>query len=552
MRRNPKLMKGPDLFGGDSAVFVPLEDLSEAELKKLTYNQFTPGEWKQLSKDVQEAVMENSRLMVMNLSFEELLEDWYDVPIGLRADYVKEKVRVSKIDDDDWDELDEDVREFILDWDPESEERIEKFADLFAEAYKNEMEPSDDYVLEMVGTDGFDNFLAENRDHMIERAEQEGHGGEIETLQDELMEEFELSEESAHEVIEEAMQDEDCYEREVSDEYSSAFFKDCSSTSSCYVDGVIIADLIEGLKDEEIQRAIDETNSRADDLLVTYDYSSRRSRSMTPSDIRNLAHRNRCFERELDHTVCVDWEPDWETIGRKARELAEDHEPDGDELPPSEERKRRWALPPEERVVYRFPDGFYVLELTPDEMPAEGARNDAGLHHCIGQEEYGYPRAVRTGRGRAFSLRTPSGRRKLAFFADLNRAGEIVEFSEAKGKSNRLPGWDLRKAGQEDQKLKQDEVAKALEFIAKMGVDPNEVTDLRPALMRIWSLADKRDPWAHEIIGRIQKILPSFQDPRDHQKRKLRGNPPVRETHRSCPDCGGAATGFCRPYRPKW
>src|ERR1044072_8762186 len=109
------------------------------------------------------------------------------------------------------------------------------------------------------------------------------------------------------------------------------------------------------------------------------------------------------FETGL--TVFAVFDPDHaaqfveDAIADEARERV-----DEDDEPPFEDPAD--APPAEERVVYRWEEGFYVLDLLPSEPPEEGKARGMG----VGRPDMGYGRAVARGEIKILSVRRPSGK----------------------------------------------------------------------------------------------------------------------------------------------
>jgi hypothetical protein len=180
-------------------------------------------------------------------------------------------------------------------------------------------------------------------------------------------------------------------------------------------------------------------------------------------------------EPNLLHVMDVDWDRVRDNL---ASELAEYERVEAEEVE---------AAPPEERVVYRFDDGSYVQRLTAAELPDEGRK----MGMCVGRADMGYLSAVRRGVTAILSLRTKAGRPKFTFEVEMRR-GEPTHIIQIKGKANRLPGWDLGKAGSGEMKL--DEVQKVVEFVRSYGFDPDNIMDLQPAMERLRQLPPKQNP----------------------------------------------------------
>jgi hypothetical protein len=212
-------------------------------------------------------------------------------------------------------------------------------------------------------------------------------------------------------------------------------------------------------------------------------------------------------------------------------------------------------------VVYRWPDGFYVQDLLPSELPAEGKT----MGMCVGRADMGYGKAVREGTAKILSLRRPSGKPLFTIEAatDLEHATtekphelRIESIEQIKGKANRKPGFDLGKDremvagyGQHPERyamtklqaamgIKRDEVERVLEYVLSIDQDPMAIDDLRAAMAAISELRRKDDPWAKKLAAKI----PGFKLEDEEE--------PPKQNPVECPMGHGAGcTGFCRPYR---
>ncbi len=150
-----------------------------------------------------------------------------------------------------------------------------------------------------------------------------------------------------------------------------------------------------------------------------------------------------------------------------------DNPVDSDEAP-------KGPNPETDDIVYAFtgghdtiagPDnkGWYVAELTPPELRAEGAT----LGHCIGTERHGHPEMLRNKETRVFSLRAPqSGKPKFT----IEVARHNGDVREVKGKANRLPGFEAGKS----EMTKPGEVRAVVEFLMWLwgpeGVIPRQAS----------------------------------------------------------------------------
>ena len=234
--------------------------------------------------------------------------------------------------------------------------------------------------------------------------------------------------------------------------------------------------------------------------------------------------------------------------------------------------------PPEERVVYRWPDGFYVQDLLPSELAAEGK----AMGMCVGRADMGYGQAVRDNEIKILSLRRPSGKPLFTFEASIAKGGDdqfrITEFDQIKGKANRLPGFDLGKEGYLTQRevvgerkwsenkfaimaaarsIKREEVQRAIEYI-KSTPAPITATDLMPALTAIALLSLDGDKWASDIVNKSKALQLGIEDDRhvlegivssSATQLSSKAPEPKQNPDRKCGIHDSQCTGFCRPYQ---
>lgn len=138
----------------------------------------------------------------------------------------------------------------------------------------------------------------------------------------------------------------------------------------------------------------------------------------------------------------------------------------------------------EERVVHRFKNGSYVLDLKADELAAEGKE----LGMCVGRKDMPYERMLRRGDAKIFSVRTAAGRPKFTIEAAVED-GKVTSVEQVKGKGNRVPGFDR---DMNPKTFKPSEVEMIVEFCEAIGIHPGTVDDLKPALRALQGL--KQNP----------------------------------------------------------
>lgn len=397
LRRNPTVGQHPDLFEGQSAVFVPMDELSEEELKELPRDNYS---------------------------------------------------------DEEWEELDEDIQEYIYKHDPNSRGRRNGLKRRLEDAVVHIVDLEEDMAMSDAESE-IDYYLSDP-DQLLEKAK---HTGDY----DAIREEFEgFDEETFDEYLKESLSDWNNYSFDV-DHYSD--YRRPSGTLFCaqvfthiYIE---FDDLYEtGIHLDEVRYVVkEELASHYSDF---YEYNI--------DDIYEAIYsKYATYEHHMDPVgmVCATLE-----TAKVIEQLKED-------LGEVEVEPAWFEAPPEERVVYRFDDGFFVQRLTPEELPKEGD----SMRMCVGDPGMGYANAVRRREIEILSLRTPAGRPKLTFEIKLDRDGNPVKAKQIRGRTNRFPGWDLGKQGRG--KLKEFEVEKVIEFLDFYGMDPNDVPDLRPAMLAL-------------------------------------------------------------------
>lgn len=136
-------------------------------------------------------------------------------------------------------------------------------------------------------------------------------------------------------------------------------------------------------------------------------------------------------------------------------------------------KQKRLAVRGSSRIAMEFPDGVYIVDMTPEEMTREAQR----MAHCIGNAGYLYD--AREGRSKFFSLRTPEGHPVYSLEAPL-RDGRVADIRQVKCHRNLRPhGQGVQ--GRSNMKLIHDtyeNLQHVVEFIRSLGVDPSGVSDL--------------------------------------------------------------------------
>jgi len=393
--------------------------------------------------------------------------------------------------EEEWNSLDADDQECILENDPESLARVKELVDAFVEREKRLLEPDEITKQQWIesGSDYFAQWLGEQDEIIDHRGIQE----EVEQLTDKLMPEGgeSPSPDEVRGAINEALRDADNYDFHISgNEYSreGIFRESVSDHGGIYFDKRDLANLTDPMFADEIEEAVKQINNNTylrikfDDLFPKYEFQI---------DYGDIGYY---FVADVN----------WDKVEAAARETL------------GEELIEEAATPPEERIVYRFKDGFYVVDLLSSELKAEGS----ALGICVGDTQYGYAGAVKRGDTKIFSLRRPSGKPLFTIEAQMHNQ-DVERVRQIKGKGDRLPGWDRDKVkvGGYDA-MKKDEVLKALEFLAFLEVDPWEVGDIRPALEATYAAKRLKTPDQVKQDKMLEEIFGAAGGERENPRRR--------------------------------
>lgn len=569
-RRNPAVGEHPDLFeSGTTPIFVPIDQLSKAQLLELPLTAFSSEELNQMAPDLFKQIAQMQHAGIVEALVEKDL--WNEIPEKVAEILLSGEPRELQYSEA-WDSLSESEQEHFLDNNSESQELIEAVVEPFESAYKHATEPDDDYILQSVDDSYFNDWLQEHADELVERARERGWRRQV----DELVEEHTAegySVEQVEQAIDEALRESSNYETEVN---NHGFFVDTVTSGYLSVDAPWKA--AQDLTPYELERAVERINEVTDGVL--------RSRHNSVS-ADSLLRKNKTFEADLEIEAHVAYDPIWSQIERDVASALEDIEPEDGTDEEGKEKPKKIEKPLEERIVHRFKDGSFVVELLPRELVDEGGpyaceehgafyppgqifaggpsadcpkcataspRNDESLHMCIGAPSQRYLKAAKKGAGKAWSLRTKGGKRKIAIFADLKADGEIRRIDQAKGKHNRLPGFEASKhggAGREG-KFKPTEVVQVAEFLASLGIDPFTVNDVAPGMrVAVEKMGDNQE--VKKSVDLLKNISAGFAEdlPRLIEAvatEKRRHLPPTENPshrHQPCRTCGGARGGFC-------
>ena len=408
-RRNPYVGKPqPDLFEGESRVYKRVDELDEDEMRDMARDDFT---------------------------------------------------------DDEWEEVPDDVQEWIYKNDPDSQSRIEALVNLFVNQFLWATQP--EYIDSGDYEHDHDYFWGEySKDEML-RAFNNNVGDWFSSLYEE-MEALGLSTEQVDDMLageEGILRDYSNYDIDV-DGYADGVYSP-EIIKSIYIEGSEIEPLVEDMHPDEIDIAIERIKSDTDSVvcLDTRDLYNKRSYRWWDYE-----------QNDIDTGYYANLIPDRDRIESALREATE-----GMEVVPSEP-----ASPPEERVVKRFADGFYVQDLDAAELPEEGKR--MGL--CVGDPGMGYISAVLRKETKIWSLRTPAGKPKLTIELEINSRGEPIAIHQVKGRGNRIAGYPAGGG-----KFKPDEVAKLIDVFGEHGFtveDLKAVSDMRRAIQEMYDTPGSR------------------------------------------------------------
>ncbi len=134
--------------------------------------------------------------------------------------------------------------------------------------------------------------------------------------------------------------------------------------------------------------------------------------------------------------------------------------------------------PATDNIIYRpkHPQfvGYYLADLPPSALADEGEE----VGHCVGDPRQGYIAQVYKGRVKILSLRKESGASLLTFEVRM-RDDKPDSVAQIKGKGNRVPGFADAK---QSQFVRAKEVAVCVEILQHLGIDPEDVNDMKPGL----------------------------------------------------------------------
>jgi hypothetical protein len=490
-KKNPETYKQPDLFEEeDTYRFVPMEDLTEEQLKSLPRSAFSSDEWEELDEDIKVHILVGGNPNDPNLK---------------RLDF----------DEDDWEELPGSVQEFIYENDTSSKQRVKSLAELIAGIVTSNHD--EDQVMD---------YSESVIDHYMGDAEWlwNAFGEEVKDWADEEMGEGNYDEEE----LENAATEHGLTFANADFSITSAHNGDISAeVPGFYLDQYgleanLSEDQINDMTDDEIERAID----HADDIDSNVSYEG-----LDASDFRRLFDGERFSEIQKDsdyesYAINIDW--NWDGVWDSIRD-AMDWEPGA----PMEQFVEHV---PEDRVAatLELSDGVYnVIDLLPGELKRETKK----MNHCVGKTQFGYADAIRSGRTRILSVRPDGGenvwKRTITMevtvsppdntsnIKDLIDEDKLVRIVQMKGTRNRVPGFERPLPGQRAEVKdfnKPDEFKNMVEVANALGFVVDDVPDLQPGFHAYKAMktlpGPKRNPGRRPIY--IQMPSRTFDMPAEY------------------------------------
>ena len=396
-------------------ILVPLELLSRDQIRDMPRTSFTPEEWKSLSatdRKYIESSKETTARKIVDLS--ELIQGMYSDANDRSENY----------------DTDEMLTDFIR--------HNASFAAVPAEhRYQRSVSKIERIATE---TGGEDEVKA-----LYDYAQSIG-GDTPYTLTDKLVD---------------ALEDEDNWEVEVEEWNGIEGFGIIEIPKSIEVDSYALEDL-EAATQEELNEAFESANR-------AYPESEGFEDTLTKGVISKLPASGRSFDVEPSYIAIL--KPDWETIEENImEELAElAHESEGEDQFYSVGEPE----PEEDRILYTFKDGAYVLRMIPEDLRECGEE----LGQCIKDPEYNYSAKLNKGEIALYSIRTAEGRPKITIEIGLDDDGNPVRVGDILGKGNRVVGWGGTPGEGKVKWMETQKVGKVLELL---GFDP-EIRSLKGA-----------------------------------------------------------------------
>ena len=379
------------------------------------------------------------------------------VPLSELSSEQIRKLPRTAFSEDEWDELSYEDAEAIYEKDPESKKVVDRLAKELTRhlswtigADNVPWQEASDYM-----EGWFDAFIADRADDLADIADREGYS-EVDEMR---AEHPGYTYEQIDTAINAALADTNNYDYRWSNHREGLYSVEYQPT--LYVEGLEMVSWFDGTRipfEDEVERAVERANEDH-----YYDWDADQVWDMISKPTTKGGYYKTYESGPLDTDYYAVAEPIWSTIRA-------DVEADLENRPRQAVVEVLEQTPDEDRIVCRFDDGSYVLQLAASQMPAEGR----AMRHCIGKRQHKYIGNVEQGYAEAYSLRTSGGRPKFTIYVE----DGIVE--QVKGKSNRLPGWDLGKVG--TSKFKPTEVEHLKSCLQQMGHDPWNVSDMVPGL----------------------------------------------------------------------
>lgn len=436
------------------------------------------------------------------------------VPLDQLTEEQIHSMKRDQFTNEEWDSMYVEDCEVIEERDEESQNRVDELAEKFIRRWKwahDEHDRSADETLEY----SFEQWLQHKADDLYDEMPSREYDPIVEYAQ-----ELGIDEAQVQAKINEVMQDTNNYRFGWSDDRrgESAIYSE-NEINSIYMDFDEWEEELKVCFPDEVDRAIKKINQETDLDIGKNDIVPKPGKRYHTYEVNDIETGNMAYALVS-----------WSHIADLARDLiAEIEIPDDKDAPD--------ARPPEERVVYKWADGFYVQDLLPSELAAEGKT----MGMCVGRPDMGYGKAVRLGDIKILSLRRPSGKPLFTIEAILKQGAQdptefpddedddIVGLDQIKGKANRKPGWDLGKDGIPYRQLvddvqtkeilaalKKDEVKRVLEYVLHLGIKPLDVEDLQPAMFAIAHLRRMGDKWALEVSENV----PGFEQIETEEKQR--------------------------------
>lgn len=419
------------------------------------------------------------------------------VPLSELTEEQIHGMKRSQFTNEEWDSMYVEDCEVIEERDEESQSRVDELAEKFINRWKwahEEHDRSADEYLEY----GFEEWIRYKGDDLYDEMPSREYDAVIEYAQ-----ELGVDEQQAREKINEVMQDTNNYRFGWSDDRrgESAIYSE-NEINSIYMDFDEWEEELKVCYPDEVDRAVTKINNETQLDISKKDIVPKPGKRYHTYEVNDIETGSTAYALV-----------NWSGMADMARDLiAEIEIPDDQDKPD--------ALAPEDRVVYKWADGFYVQDLLPSELAAEGKT----MGMCVGRPDMGYGKAVRQGEIKILSLRRPSGKPLFTIEAILKQGAQnadefpdaedddIVGLDQIKGKANRKPGWDLGKDTIPYKQLvddvqtkeilaalKKDEVKRVLEYVLHLDIKPLDVDDLVPAMFAIAHLRRMGDKWALQV-----------------------------------------------------